>query len=204
MDADLMAAAPVKAKPKGKGVGRRVLGMPLWVWIAAGAGGLLIGLYLRRKAAGTAPAQTAGDTSGDLGGGLGDAATGAGASPSDNGLGSSSVDLQGFLDASGAQQENFLGSLTDLISSMQTSANGGEGLLGDTPIPRTDPRTAIPIGTSTRKVPIIAAFGGAKTKSSGPAVVKKKQKAIFVPAKKGERAHWALPSGSWVKGPGLY
>jgi hypothetical protein len=195
----------------------------------------MIGIYLRKKGAGAA-APAAATTPDQTGNGL-DAS--AGASPTDNGLGSPSVDLQGFLDAESSQLQQFLSGIQDTLGAGGGGfVNGGSGGTDGTTTGTTDgapattgdwqltpaqiaaawkaynashakdgahtQTTVSPKGT-TVKVP-----GGAFTQVSGTALSRAagKVRAIFVPAHKvkgkTEKAHWALPSGAWVKGPGLY
>lgn len=229
---------PAKTTAKGSGMKRKVLGMPVWVWAAAIAGGLIIGVYLRRKSASAAAPATS-DTSGQS-----DASFGAGATPTDNGLGSNTADMQQFLDAQGQLLDQFGSGLQQLLMSTQNGANwgdqgftdqGGQSIGGDSTgtvtlglgntgdlnlsslnpatlraawadynaaqrrqgitAPRTNVRPSA-AGT-TQRVP-----GGSWTQVSGAAV--RRVKAIFVPARGGQRAHWALPSGRWVSGPGYY
>jgi hypothetical protein len=229
---------------KGHGLKRKLFGLPVWAWAGVIGGGVIIGVYLRRKGSAASSAST--DTT------QSDGTLGAGASPSDNG-GSSSMDLQGFLDAQGQLLDQFGSGLQDLLAQTQGSANWGSGGFGDTsggdgsgdstgtvtsgaislgPYNQggdlnlstltpaalkaawADYRKATPMyataypnikasttGT-TVKVP-----GGAFTQvsASRPAqAAAKKVKAIFVAKHGTERAHWALPSGRWVSGPGYY
>jgi hypothetical protein len=233
-----------KTAAKGHGLRRKVLGLPVWAWGAVIVGGVLMGVYLRRKSA--SAASTTADTS------TTDTSAGAGATPSDNGLGSSSMDLQGFLDAQGQLLDQFGTGLQGLLTSSQAGANFGDGGFtdsgggsfggdstgtvatgtislgpynqgGDLNLSSLSPAAlkaawadyaaaqrkqgitapkAIPYSRpgTTVKVP-----GGAFTQvSKAPAAAAKKVRAIFVPKHGSERAHWALPSGRWVSGPGLY
>lgn len=226
-----------KAGAKG-GMHKKVMGMPVWVWVGVLAGGLLLGVYMRRKSStgGAAPADTSGDTS-----------MGAGATPSDNGLGSSQADMQDFLNAQGDLLNQFGSSLQDLILSSQGGANFGDGGFtdsggdsvggdstgtvtlglgnsGDLDLSGLSPATLRAawadyaaaqkksgIITQTHTIPAshpgttVRVAGGSWTQVSGASrAAVKKVKAIFVPARAGQRAHWAIPSGRWVSGPGYY
>lgn len=108
-----MAAAP-KTKAGGKGLNKKVAGLPLWIWIGAGVGGLMLGLYLRSRSAGAsstgAPASEAGTA-------------GAGATPGDNGLGSSTTDLSGFMQGQADFQQAIAGQISDLTGAIQDFMN---------------------------------------------------------------------------------
>jgi hypothetical protein len=223
----LAKTAPKAAK--GSGLKRKVLGLPVYVWAGALAGGLILGIYLRRKSAGSAQSQpdmASQDTS----------SLGAGATPSDNGVGSSTADTQAFLDAQGQLLQDFGTQLQGLLSGVQTGLNDGEGLTTPGPDMPVEPTPGVDltqgltpatlkaawadyyaaqkkqgITTQTHAIPYsrpgttVKVAGGAFTQvSRAPAAAVRKVRAIFVPAHKGERAHWALPSGRWVAGPGLY
>jgi len=230
-----------KPQPKGKGLSKKVMGMPVWVWLAAAAGGLLIGLYLRNRSGGSAVQQS--DSAGSTGDGTG-LDLSAGATPSDNGLGSSSADLTDFLQQESGMLTDFLGGMQDLIASNQANANWGDGGFTDTSgsdSPGGDSTGTVTLGLGNTGDLNLSALTPASIKAawaqynatqkrqgihtqttvkpstrgttsagwtqvSGPAkAAAKKVKAIFVPAHKGERAHWALPgSGRWVSGPGVY
>lgn len=121
-------------------------GLPVWVWGLALAGGLVLGVYLRRRPAGGQPQQP------EQGGVDQTGTLGAGATPTDNGLGSPSVDMAGFTQSIESGFQALAGQLADLSAAVQESAN--QSAMGFYGYPDTSLPPVAPVGPQPTNRPL--------------------------------------------------
>jgi hypothetical protein len=175
--------------------GKKIMGLPLPVWLGVAAAGLLLGIYLRRKGSSTSstllPAPTPVADSGSITGGV----SGGGVAPAAPGIDPSTLSellagnasLGGSLDSNTAAQGSLIDAIGQLVYNIGSSAGSGSSAQGAQP--------SNPLSSST---PAKAPAAVAKTAPKAPTKVTYYTYKKNVPLPKGTSLHFTSGKGYYA------